>query len=57
MTIVLCSFDYGQITIQKYYEKFTVCAFWRIIKEGRILRKGLLNKPNKEQINNYLYNY
>lgn len=57
MTIVLCSFDYGNITIQKYYEKFTVCAFWRIIKEGRILRKGLLNKPNKEQINNYLYNY
>lgn len=57
MTLILKSFNVGDITIQNYYEKFSVCAFWRVIKGGRILRAGLLNKPNKDQINNYLYNY
>lgn len=57
MTLIIKSFNVGDVTIQNYYEKFSVCAFWRVIKGGRILRAGLLNKPNKDQINYYLYNY
>ena len=57
MTIILQSFSVGNITIQNYYEKFCAGSFWRVIKAGRTIRAGLLNKPDKKQITNYLYNY
>ena len=57
MTIILKSYNIGSLTIQQYWEKFTNVAFWRIVKSGRIIRAGLLNKPDKKQITNYLYNY
>lgn len=57
MTIILQSYNIGSLTIQQYWEKFTNVAFWRIVKSGRIIRAGLLNKPDKKQITNYLYNY
>lgn len=57
MTIILKSYNIGTIRIENYWEKFSAVSFWRIIKSGRIVRAGLINKPDKKQITNYLYNY
>ena len=57
MTIILKSYNIGTIRIENYWEKFSAVSFWRVIKAGRIIRAGLINKPDKKQITNYLYNY
>lgn len=57
MTVILKSICVGDLVIQNYWQKFSAASFWRVIKSGRTIRAGLLNKPNREQITNYLYNY
>lgn len=54
MTKILQSYHVYGMTIENYWEKFSMVSFWRVIKDGRVVRSGLLNKPNRRQLEAYI---
>ena len=68
MTTILKQYEYRNernnctLFVELVWEKFSAVALWRVCYKydsqmfGNKLRGGLLNKPNRTQINNYLNN-
>ena len=56
MTVILRSYQVQNVTIEQYWEKYSLAAFWRVRKDNRVIRKGLMNKPTGKQIQGYLNN-
>lgn len=68
MTITKQSYSYRNcrnnctLYVCLVWEKFTAVAFWRVSYQydgeqfAHTIRGGLLNKPTRTQINNYLIN-
>lgn len=54
MTKILQSYHVYGMTIENYWEKFSAVSFWRVRKERRIIRAGLMNKPTRRQLEAYI---